>query len=109
DHDRRHARARLRPRGRQRRDLHGQGRDRRARHARADSRLAPAPAHPRFYRGRSEVIFEPIKERPMLRLTLAGALLAATTLAAQAQALPERITTAGKIVVATQPNYPPIA
>lgn len=45
----------------------------------------------------------------MLRLTLAGALLAATTLAAQAQALPERIKTAGKIVVATQPNYPPIA
>lgn len=45
----------------------------------------------------------------MLRLTLASALLAATALAAQAQALPERIKTAGKIVIATQPNYPPIA
>lgn len=45
----------------------------------------------------------------MLRLTLAAALLSATALAAQAQALPDRIKTAGKIVVATQPNYPPIA
>lgn len=45
----------------------------------------------------------------MLRITLATALLATTTLAAQAQALPERIKTAGKIVIATQPNYPPIA
>ena len=45
----------------------------------------------------------------MLRLTLASALLAATALAAQAQALPERIKSAGKIVVATQPNYAPIA
>ncbi|SIQ62205.1 MULTISPECIES: ABC transporter substrate-binding protein [unclassified Bosea (in: a-proteobacteria)] len=45
----------------------------------------------------------------MLRTTLTAALLAATTLAAQAQALPERIKTAGKLVIATQPNYPPIA
>lgn len=45
----------------------------------------------------------------MLRMTLTAALLAATTLAAQAQALPERIKTAGKLVIATQPNYPPIA
>jgi polar amino acid transport system substrate-binding protein len=45
----------------------------------------------------------------MLRLTLTAALLSATALAAQAQALPDRIKTAGKIVVATQPNYPPIA
>lgn len=45
----------------------------------------------------------------MLRLTLATALLAATALSAQAQALPDRIKTAGKIIVATQPNYPPIA
>ncbi|WP_293806009.1 ABC transporter substrate-binding protein [uncultured Bosea sp.] len=44
----------------------------------------------------------------MLRLTIAAALLAGTTLAAQAQALPDRIKTAGKIVIATQPNYPPI-
>lgn len=44
----------------------------------------------------------------MLRLSLAAALLATTGLTAQAQALPERIKTAGKIVVATQPNYPPI-
>lgn len=45
----------------------------------------------------------------MLRLTIAAALLAGTALAAQAQALPERVKTAGKIVIATQPNYPPIA
>jgi polar amino acid transport system substrate-binding protein len=45
----------------------------------------------------------------MLRLTLASALLAATALSAQAQALPDRIKTAGKIIVATQPNYAPIA
>lgn len=45
----------------------------------------------------------------MLRLSLATALLAATALSAQAQALPDRIKTAGKIVIATQPNYPPIA
>lgn len=45
----------------------------------------------------------------MLRLTLASALLAATTLAAQAQAVPERIKTAGKLVIATMPNYPPIS
>lgn len=45
----------------------------------------------------------------MLRLALATALLAATALSAQAQALPDRIKTAGKIVIATQPNYPPIA
>ncbi|MCU4178062.1 ABC transporter substrate-binding protein [Bosea sp. BH3] len=45
----------------------------------------------------------------MLRLTLASALLAATALAAQAQALPERVKTAGKIVIATMPNYPPIS
>jgi polar amino acid transport system substrate-binding protein len=45
----------------------------------------------------------------MIRTTLTAALLAATTLAAQAQALPERIKTAGKLVIATQPNYPPIA
>lgn len=45
----------------------------------------------------------------MLRTTLTAALLAATTLAAQAQALPDRIKTAGKLVIATQPNYPPIA
>ena len=45
----------------------------------------------------------------MLRLTLAAALLAGTAFAAQAQALPDRIKTAGKIVIATQPNYPPIA
>jgi polar amino acid transport system substrate-binding protein len=45
----------------------------------------------------------------MLRLALATALLSATALAAQAQALPDRIKTAGKIIVATQPNYPPIA
>ena len=45
----------------------------------------------------------------MLRLTLTAALLSATALAAQAQALPDRIKTAGKLVVATQPNYPPIA
>lgn len=44
----------------------------------------------------------------MLRLTIAAALLAGTTLAAQAQALPDRVKTAGKIVIATQPNYPPI-
>ena len=45
----------------------------------------------------------------MLRITLATALLAATALSAQAQALPDRIKSAGKIIVATQPNYPPIA
>lgn len=45
----------------------------------------------------------------MFRTTLTAALLAATTLAAQAQALPERIKAAGKLVIATQPNYPPIA
>lgn len=45
----------------------------------------------------------------MLRLALATALLAGTALAASAQALPERIKSAGKIVVATQPNYAPIA
>lgn len=45
----------------------------------------------------------------MLRLTIAAALLAGTALAAQAQALPDRVKTAGKIVIATQPNYPPIA
>lgn len=45
----------------------------------------------------------------MLRLTLASALLAATALSAQAQALPDRIKSAGKIIVATQPNYAPIA
>jgi len=45
----------------------------------------------------------------MLRLTLASALLAATALAAQAQAVPERIKTAGKLVIATMPNYPPIS
>lgn len=44
----------------------------------------------------------------MLRLTLTATLLAATALSAQAQALPERIKTAGKIVIATQPNYAPI-
>ncbi len=45
----------------------------------------------------------------MLRITLAAALLAGTALAAQAQTVPDRIKSAGKIVVATQPNYPPIA
>lgn len=44
----------------------------------------------------------------MIRTILATALLAGTALAANAQALPERIKTAGKIVVATQPNYAPI-
>lgn len=44
----------------------------------------------------------------MLRFTLAATLLAATTLSAQAQALPDRIKTAGKIIIATQPNYAPI-
>jgi polar amino acid transport system substrate-binding protein len=44
----------------------------------------------------------------MLRLSLAAALLAGTALAAQAQALPDRIKAAGKIVIATQPNYAPI-
>jgi len=44
----------------------------------------------------------------MFRLTAAAALLAGATLAAQAQALPDRIKTAGKIIIATQPNYPPI-
>lgn len=44
----------------------------------------------------------------MLRLSLAAALLAGTALAAQAQALPDRIKSAGKIVIATQPNYAPI-
>ncbi len=44
----------------------------------------------------------------MLRFTLAATLLAATALSAQAQALPDRIKTAGKIVIATQPNYAPI-
>lgn len=44
----------------------------------------------------------------MLRFTLAATLLAATALSAQAQALPERIKTAGKIIIATQPNYAPI-
>ncbi|MBN9442697.1 MAG: ABC transporter substrate-binding protein [Bosea sp. (in: a-proteobacteria)] len=45
----------------------------------------------------------------MLRLTLTAALLAATALAAQAQTVPDRIKSAGKLVIATQPNYPPIA
>ena len=45
----------------------------------------------------------------MFRISLATALLAATALSAQAQALPDRIKSAGKIIVATQPNYPPIA
>lgn len=45
----------------------------------------------------------------MLRLTLASVILATTALAASAQALPDRIKSAGKIVVATQPNYAPIA
>lgn len=45
----------------------------------------------------------------MLRLALATAFLAGTALAASAQALPERIKSAGKIVAATQPNYAPIA
>lgn len=44
----------------------------------------------------------------MLRLSLAAVLLAGTAFAAQAQALPDRIKTAGKIVIATQPNYAPI-
>ena len=44
----------------------------------------------------------------MLRLSLAAALVAGTALAAQAQALPDRIKNAGKIVIATQPNYAPI-
>ena len=44
----------------------------------------------------------------MLRLSLAAALVAGTALAAQAQALPDRVKTAGKIIIATQPNYPPI-
>lgn len=44
----------------------------------------------------------------MLRLSLAAALLAGSALAAQAQALPDRIKSAGKIVIATQPNYAPI-
>lgn len=44
----------------------------------------------------------------MLRLSLAAALIAGTALVAQAQALPDRIKTAGKIVIATQPNYAPI-
>src|SRR6478752_8904353 len=44
----------------------------------------------------------------MLRLSLAAALVAGTALAAQAQALPDRIKTAGKIIIATQPNYAPI-
>jgi polar amino acid transport system substrate-binding protein len=44
----------------------------------------------------------------MLRLSLVAALLAGSALAAQAQALPDRIKSAGKIVIATQPNYAPI-
>jgi polar amino acid transport system substrate-binding protein len=43
----------------------------------------------------------------MRRLLAAAALLASTALA-QAQALPDRIRTAGKLVIATQPNYAPI-
>ncbi len=44
----------------------------------------------------------------MLRSSLAAALLSASILGAQAQALPDRIKAAGKIVIATQPNYAPI-
>jgi len=44
----------------------------------------------------------------MFRITLVSALLAGSALSAQAQALPDSIKTAGKIVIATQPNYAPI-
>jgi len=44
----------------------------------------------------------------MFRLLLSAAALALTVNAAQAQALPERIKAAGKIVIAQTPNYPPL-
>lgn len=44
----------------------------------------------------------------MTRIALTAALLAGSALAAQAQALPDRVKTAGKIVIATFPNYAPI-
>jgi polar amino acid transport system substrate-binding protein len=44
----------------------------------------------------------------MLRLSLGLALLATTSLCAAAQALPDRVKSAAKIVIATQPNYAPI-
>ncbi|MCZ8261125.1 MAG: ABC transporter substrate-binding protein [Beijerinckiaceae bacterium] len=44
----------------------------------------------------------------MRRLILASALLALASPAALGQALPDRIKSAGKLVIATQPNYAPI-
>jgi ABC-type amino acid transport/signal transduction systems, periplasmic component/domain len=44
----------------------------------------------------------------MFRLLLSATALAVTLTTAQAQTLPERIKTAGKIVVAQTPNYPPL-
>jgi len=45
----------------------------------------------------------------MRTFILASAVVAAATSAALGQALPDRIKAAGKIVIATQPNYAPIA
>ncbi|MGL4635339.1 MAG: ABC transporter substrate-binding protein [Beijerinckiaceae bacterium] len=44
----------------------------------------------------------------MIRMLLASVALVSLSSLAQAQAVPERIKTAGKIVIATQPNYAPI-
>jgi polar amino acid transport system substrate-binding protein len=45
---------------------------------------------------------------PVIRNTLAAALAFATAVAVSAAELPDRIKKAGKIIAATQPNYPPI-
>jgi polar amino acid transport system substrate-binding protein len=44
----------------------------------------------------------------MFRTLLASVAIVSLSFAAQAQAVPERIKTAGKLVIATQPNYAPI-
>jgi polar amino acid transport system substrate-binding protein len=44
-----------------------------------------------------------------MRIVIAAAVLIAGASAASAQAVPDRIKAAGKIVIATQPNYAPIA
>lgn len=44
----------------------------------------------------------------MIRALLFSAALLASTAAAQAQAVPDRVKTAGKLVIATNPNYAPI-
>jgi polar amino acid transport system substrate-binding protein len=49
-----------------------------------------------------------MQETIMQRFAIVLALLAGSAVAASAQALPERVRSAGKLVIATQPNYAPI-